>query len=138
MQRAIDRIVARAIRCGLRSLRGNREPWAREWRRWARAWLNGSDRSEAAAAEAWSAAAWSAAAWAAWAAASAARAEEAAAEAAAAAAAAAEAAAERAAASVAERAAARAAELRLQARDIRREIPEWPCPVVASPPGGEV
>jgi hypothetical protein len=115
MRRAVDRIVARAIRRGVRSLRGNREPWAREWRAWARAWLDGSDRSEGAAwGEAWAAeateaataaaaAAWGAAAWAA-------EAPEAAARAAAWAAEAPEAAAERS----------------LQARDIRAEIPEWP------------
>ena len=46
---ATERIVARAIRRGQRSLRGVRAPWATEWRRWARRWLSGEDRSMAAA-----------------------------------------------------------------------------------------
>ena len=68
-QDATERIVARAIRRGQRSLRGVRAPWATEWRRWARRWLSGEDRSRAAA----------------W-----------------------------------------AAERRLQARDLRLALPEWP------------
>jgi len=48
-QDATERIVARAIRRGQRSLRGVRAPWATEWRRWARRWLSGEDRSRAAA-----------------------------------------------------------------------------------------
>ena len=54
---AIERIVARAIRRGQRSLRGVRAaPWATAWRRWARRWLSGEDRSRTAA----NAAAWAA------------------------------------------------------------------------------
>ena len=112
---AIERIVARAIRRGQRSLRGVRAaPWATAWRRWARRWLSGEDRSRAAA----------------WAAADAAEAADAALEAADAALAAADAAAA-AAAWAAERAARAAAavdaaERRLQARDLRRALPEWP------------
>lgn len=88
--RAVEVIVARAVRRGVRSLRGNREPWAAIYRGWARRWLSGEDRTEAAA----------------WQAARAARAAE-----------------------VAEAtwtAAEKAAELTRQARDIRREIPDWP------------
>jgi len=80
---AIVRIVKRAIRRGQRSLRGVRAPWATAWRRWARRWLSGEDRTRAAA-------------WAATDAADAAR------------------------------AAAMAWELRLQARDLRLALPEWP------------
>jgi len=89
MDRAVARIVTRAIRRGQKALRGLRLlSWATQWRRWARRWQSGEDRSWAAA---WDAA-W-AAAWAAWAAGA---------------------------------AEARILEFRLQARDIHREIPEWP------------
>ena len=98
---AIERMVARAIRRGQRSLRGVRAPWATEWRRWARDWLSGEDRSREAARAAWAARA-DAAAWVARAATRAARAEAAAED------------------------AARAVELRLQARDLRLALPEWP------------
>ena len=95
LNRAIEKIVARAIRRGVKSLRGVRAEWATDYRRWARRWLSGEDRTWAAAREA--AAAAGEAAWeAAWAVARAAA-----------------------------RAAAWAAELKLQARDIRREIPAW-------------
>ena len=93
-QDATERIVARAIRRGQRSLRGVRAPWATEWRRWARRWLSGEDRSRAAAGDA-----------------------------------ALEAAAESGAAAESAMAAARTAaktELRLQARDLRLVLPEWP------------
>ena len=145
LNRAIEKIVARAIRRGVKSLRGVRAEWATDYRRWARRWLSGEDRTWAAAREAAAAAgeaAWEAAreaaeaageaAWeAAWAVAR--EAEAAAGEAAweaawaVARAAAREAAgaAARAAAREAARAAAEAAELKLQARDIRREIPAW-------------
>jgi len=93
---AIERIVARAIRRGQRSLRGVRAPWATAWRRWARRWLSGEDRSRTAA----NAAAWAAARAAANAAAWAAR--------------------------TAAEASAMASELRLQARDLRLALPEWP------------
>jgi len=121
IDQAIKRIVARAIRHGIRSLRGVRASWATEWRRWARRWLSGEDRSESAAASA-EAAAEAAAMWAASAAA------EAAAEAASAAARAEVMGALAAmwAAEAAMWAAARNHELLLQARDIHREIPEWP------------
>ena len=79
LRRVLDRIVARAIRRGQRALRGVRAEWATKWRRWARAWISGEDRSEAAAGDATRAAryaAWDAtraaryaawdAAWAAW------------------------------------------------------------------------
>ena len=156
MRRAIDRIVARAIRQGQRALRGVRAPWATAWRRWARAWLNGTDRTAAAAEAARDAAR---AAWAPWTAAEAVSAvawvavsaaedaadeaaEDAADEAAAAAAWVAVLAAEAAAEAPEAKAAAVAAtagtaaeapeakaeskELLLQARDIRAEISEWP------------
>ena len=117
LARALDRIRARAIRRAQRVLRGVRAPWATAWRRWARRWLSGEDRRReaawAAAEATWAAGvaaeaagvAW-ATAWAAWAAAWAAEA------------------AAWAAAEAAE--VAWAAELRLQARDIHHEIPEWP------------
>jgi hypothetical protein len=98
LRRAIDRIVARAIRRGVKSIRGVRAEWATKYRRWARRWLSGEDRSAEAAVEAAEEEAEEAAevAWAAvWAAVDAVDAAE-------------------------------AAELRLQARDIRREIPDWP------------
>jgi len=147
---AIERIVARAIRRGQKSLRGVRAPWATAWRRWASRWLSGEDRTGAAAREAaadaarvasraaWaeaagaaadaarvaSRAAWAAGARAAWASRAAAGA---AADAARAAAWAAAAWAARAATDAAAAwAAAEAAELRLQARDLRRALPEWP------------
>jgi len=94
---AVERIVAR----GLKSLRGVRKLWATEWRRWARRW---EDRS---AAEARAEARAAGAAWAVRAAAAAAAWE-----------------AEAWAAWAASRAA-REAELGLQARDIRRELPSW-------------
>lgn len=115
IDRAGERTVVRAIRRGIRSLRGVRAQWATTWRCWARRWLSGEDRSAAATVRArevaWAARAdgWKAAlaarvaraalgvdappAWAAWAVW---------------------------ATNVA------AAELRFQARDIHREIPEWP------------
>lgn len=139
----LEKIVDRAIRRGLASIEGVEEPWATSWRSWAAGWLsgeNGSAEGAEAAKEAARAAAEAAAegeaegeaaraavvaAWAAWVAAMAARATAwLAAEA-------------RSAGLVAARAA-RAAwvagsaagvdseELRLQAEDIRREIPEWP------------
>jgi len=92
LHRATERIVARAIRRAQKSLRGVRAEWATQWRRWARRWLSGEDRTAAAAA-----------AEAAWAAAEAAAAE----------------------AAWARARAAEAWELKLQARDIRREIPVW-------------
>ena len=92
IQRALGRIVARAIRRGVQALRGVRSAEATEWRRWARRWLDGTDRTAAATA---------AALWLIDAAASAADAA----------------------------ATAWAAELRLQALDIRRELPEWPAEV---------
>ncbi len=49
LRRAIVRIVSRAIRRGQRSLRGIRAQWATDWRRWARRWLSGEDRSADAA-----------------------------------------------------------------------------------------
>lgn len=49
IQRAFDRITARAIRRGLQSLRGEKSPGATEWRQWARNWLTGTDRSRNAA-----------------------------------------------------------------------------------------
>lgn len=52
LRRAPDRIVTWAIRRGIESLRGVRAPWATGWRRWAREWLAGRDRSGVAAAEA--------------------------------------------------------------------------------------
>lgn len=52
LHRAIERIVARAIRQGVKSIRGIREQWATDYRRWARRWLSGVDRSAEAAAEA--------------------------------------------------------------------------------------
>ena len=55
LQRAVNRIVVRAIRQGQRSLRGVRAPWATAWRRWARQWLSDKDRSVAAAKAAWEA-----------------------------------------------------------------------------------
>ena len=96
LNRAIGKIVARSIRRGVRSLRGIREAWATGYRRWARRWFSGEDRTWEAAREAWVAAeaAAGAAAWAAGAAAW-------------------------------EAGAAEAAELKLQARDIRKEIPAW-------------
>ena len=96
LDRAIGKIVARSIRRGVRSLRGIREAWATGYRRWARRWFSGEDRTWEAAREAWVAAeaAAGAAAWAAGAAAW-------------------------------EAGAAEAAELKLQARDIRKEIPAW-------------
>jgi len=48
IQRAIESIIARSIRRGMRLLRGCREPWVREWRYWARRWLSGEDRSQIA------------------------------------------------------------------------------------------
>ena len=132
MRRAIDRIVTRAIRRGQRALRGVRAPWATVWRRWARAWLDGTDRTAATASDAANVAA-GAAAWvaeAAWVAAE--KAEEAAA-----AWMATEAATEEGVAVAAAReadareveavvAAAKARELLLQACDIHAEVPEWP------------
>ena len=47
--KAVDVVVARAIRRGVVSLRGIREPWATSWRRWANEWLSGVDRSCGAA-----------------------------------------------------------------------------------------
>ena len=88
LNRAIEKIVARAIRRGVKSLRGVRAEWATDYRRWARRWLSGEDRTWAAAGAAAGAAA-------------------------------------REAARGAAREAAWAAELKLQARDIRREIPAW-------------
>ena len=122
LDRAIGKIVARSIRRGVRSLRGIREAWATGYRRWARRWFSGEDRTwEAAGAAAWAAgeaareagaaeAAARAAAWEAWVAAEAA----------------AGAAAWAAGAAAWEAGAAEAAELKLQARDIRKEIPAWP------------
>lgn len=128
VQRVLDGIVTRAIRRGQRALRGVREPWAREWRRWARGWLTGVDRSWASAWAVsdvtWSDKEWfesrancaatiqavpaswaaAAAAWAAWATAAA---EET----------------SRAAVMAAEEEA--ETERRIQARDIHRELPEW-------------
>jgi hypothetical protein len=131
MRRALCRIVARAIRRVPRTLRGNHAPWALQWRRWAREWLDGSNCTEMAASSALSVAS---AAWgeargkASWAARSAS-------EAARAAAAAADASSHdtwedeswaEAVAAASRSSSAWAAELRLQARDIRAEIPEWP------------
>ena len=134
IQRAIDRIVARAIRRGQQSLRGVRSPEATAWRRWARRWLDGSDRtgvtadaadSAAARAAAWDvawvaarvagarAAAWTDARDVAWVAARVAGGAAAGGRA-------------RGADWAANRAANRAAERLRQARDIRRELPEWP------------
>ena len=132
LNRALEKIVARAIRRGQKALHGIREAWATKWRKWANKWLSGEDRSAARAAraegevwEVWAAMAVEAAAIAAMAARAAARAVEAAAMAARAAMAveAVEAAVE----AAAEAAwAAKAAEQRLQALDIRKEIPTWP------------
>jgi hypothetical protein len=52
IDRIVERIVARAIRRAQQALYGIRANWATKWRRWARCWLSGEDRSEAAAAEA--------------------------------------------------------------------------------------
>jgi hypothetical protein len=130
LHRATDRVVGRAIRRARKSLRGMRTPWATTWRRWARRWLSGEDRSAAASRAVWEASAASreaeASAWkAAW---EAARAAEWAARAAewAARAEAWASAAWAWAAEVAAWASAWEAELELQARDIRREIPVWP------------
>jgi len=120
---AMERTITRAIRRGQKALRGNCEPWTTGWRRWARLWLSGEDRSRAAAAAAASAfhAATLAALLPAFRAASAAAAAFAYADAAYADAA------DYASASASAYAdAAYAAEQKLQARDIRREIPEWP------------
>lgn len=126
--RALNRIVARAIRRGFRSLRGVRTLWATAWRCWARKWLSGEERSvevaeeiafvtEAACAEVARAAAGAAKAVAAW--------RVAAARSAAASAALAALEAEAARALWGE-ALPLARELALQAHDLRREIPEWP------------
>ena len=116
VNRALVVIISRAIRRGVKELVGVRGAESTEYRRWAKDWLSGADRSASAA---WAAAAWyaaaSAAAWyaaesAAWyATESAARSARSA----------------RAAARAAVRYAARDAELKLQARDIRRKIPIW-------------
>lgn len=109
LTRAIERIAARAIRRGMRSLVGVREEWATTWRRWARRCLDGTDRMGAAV---WASAIWSSARAAgaatmdaAWAATRA----------------------DRFLLKHAEYLAytSTRAELRLQARDIHREIPEW-------------
>ena len=94
IQRATVRVVARALRRGLRALRGVRSPEATEWRRWARRWLDGTDRETAAPKAASTRAAARAAV---------ARAL-----------------------GLGEHDAAWAVEMRLQAHDIRRELPEWP------------
>lgn len=123
LERAVERTITRAIHRGQRTLRGVKAPWATEWRRWARRWLNGEDRSQESVwkmAKATGKASWiakgatvkkakSAAdiAWAAWS------------------------------TGVSAKAAARSVqtsfsvsemrgELRRQARDIHKEIPEWP------------
>ena len=134
---ALEVIVTRAVRRVIPSLRGVRSPEAIELRRWARRWLSGEDRTvksaESAAkfatesafeSSAWSA--WSAAsAWSAWSAASAAYAAESARCAAESARFAAWSAESAESARSAACYAARSAELRLQADEIRREIPEW-------------
>lgn len=48
----VDRIIARAIRHGVKSLRRVRSEEATAYLRWARRWLIGEDRSQAAAAAA--------------------------------------------------------------------------------------
>jgi hypothetical protein len=45
----VERIEARAIRRGVRSIRGVQEAWAVKYRLWARRWLSGEDRSAEAA-----------------------------------------------------------------------------------------
>jgi len=150
IERIIERIASRAIRLGVRSLRGVSSDAATWYRRWAKSWLSGDDRSKdaamAAARASFGVVAWDAscAAWdascAAWDAAMAAARDAASDEewAAASHAAVSDAwdAARDAAFSAASDdgwAAARAAcdaagdaELLLQARDVRREIPTWP------------
>jgi hypothetical protein len=138
LERALERIRSRAIRRAIKSLRGIRGEWATAWRGWARRWLSGEDRScqSAASAEGAAANATWAAATATWAAGSAAGATRDAGAAGSAARAAAWAAwATRTAAGSSAGAVSWAAEsatatvprreLRLQARDIRIEIPEW-------------
>ena len=130
--RAVDSIVERSVRNTLANVEGIDEPWAEKWLVWAENWLTNEDRTWAAAADAARAAR---AEWAAWTAAAeaadaaAARAAAAAAEAAHSAARAAAWAAARAADAAVDAAVDAAAEdkeLRLQAEDIHREIPEWP------------
>jgi hypothetical protein len=147
LERAMERIRSRAIRRALRGLRGVRGEWATAWRNWARRWLSGEDRTSHSALSAWCVArnaAWAAgsAAWAtgsaraAWAAAPAARVAARAARAAAGVArdaweagsyagAVSRAAVSAAAIAAGADAAIPVAELRLQAREIRNEIPEW-------------
>lgn len=49
IKRSVESIVARAIRRAVKHLRGNRKSWVGEYRRWARCWLSGEDRSSASA-----------------------------------------------------------------------------------------
>jgi hypothetical protein len=134
-QQALARIVARAIRRARKYLRGVREPLATQWQTWAQQWSSGEDRTgktawaietamtaprRAARVSGWASGWAEAAAWAAEAAAKAAEwdgvtgwAE-------------AQDAAEAAAWVASWTANAWEAELRLQARDLRREQPKWP------------
>ena len=41
----LEKFVARAIRRAQKSLIGNKTPAAKRWRKWARCWLSGEDRS---------------------------------------------------------------------------------------------
>jgi len=122
MQKAVENIVSRSIRRAQKSLRGVTAVWVTVWRKWAREWLSGTDRTKTAAADAAYDAA-DAAYDAAYAAAYAAAAYADAANADAANAADCAAYATNVAADTWQ---SRKAELKLQARDIRREIPEWP------------